>query len=207
MEGARMSEQGLFGISLDQFTESSDQPKESRAAAKLSAHRKEPEEKRSADHRRTHDGKPKRYTGILRKPLPPSASPKHDRELQRRYEALCRFHDVEPRDYMGLLAAMMVHHVPGFKPSPPEPDLTGYSRLALALAGLHKKPRGNQKKPIYNRILPHVIEFVKEKKASTSMIRIKICEMYILKERKEYKRFCPDEESTPYDDLSAQTLA
>jgi hypothetical protein len=154
------------------------------------------------------DGKPLPYTGILRKPLPPSGSPEHDREFQRRYEALCNHFGVDPRDHMGLLACLMFRHVPGFRPSTPDPSFDEshpYADLAKALLGIGM--RGRPGKPAYEVILPIAIRYYKQKKSENPRLsQVKICEMFLEKEQKRIRKDFPDSYEW-FRGLNAQTLA
>jgi hypothetical protein len=152
------------------------------------------------------DGKPLPYMGILRKPLPPLDSGEYDAEFFKRYLALCDHYGLDPRNFRGLLAALMVRHVPGFRPDPPAPcyDEKAYGALAKALLGI--RSRGQPSKP-YELILPLAIQYYQEtKRRNPRLSQVKICEMFLRQEQKRLERDFPNDLEW-FQHLRAQTLA
>jgi len=187
-----MTNQGLFGVAraISQLPTASDQNQEPGEAhqppASEEAHGSGPNPPLGWNE----DGKPKPYTGILRKRLPQSDSPEYRREFSRRWFALYEFYGLEPGDTERLLSCLIFRHVPGFR-SKPQVFPSEYGKPNRLLLGLIKnRPRrGRPKKTDYDLVLDEAVSNYKSKKRDKpNLSDVEISRLFLRQKINEYDR-------------------
>jgi hypothetical protein len=108
--------------------------------------------------------RPRRYSGILAKPLPSPESPKFNVEFHERMAALYSWFGLQHGDTTGLLYFLLCSHVPGFQFDKSANSLGGIEHPNRLLRKLYEFRRGGRPRISgYDVIVPEAIRFYEEK--------------------------------------------